>query len=173
MNDQRDMTYGVLAGKRVVDLVIRAHDGPRSGSDSIREWPKVELMESDVVDVGTGIHPVMLLFVANEMLRASNDAGGLDALHSVVDGLAREIRIRAEPFPVAPALGRAAKRADHGAEHHIDALVVVLLAHGVAAVVPHLAVPRRSHGAAGGERRVVVGCLRVSGLKRRQLGALT
>jgi hypothetical protein len=89
--------------------------------------------------------------------RTSNDPSGLDALDGVVDRLAGEVRVRAETLPIAAALGRAAERADHGAEHDVDALVVVLLAHGVAAVVPDLAVPRRGHRPAGGERGVVVG----------------
>jgi hypothetical protein len=90
--------------------------------------------------------------------RTSNDPGSLNAFDGMVDSLAGEVRIRAETLPIAAALGRAAKRADHGAEHDIDALVVVLLAHGVAAVVPDLAVPRRRHCPTGGERGVVVGC---------------
>lgn len=43
---------GVLATIRVVDLIVRAHDGTDASADGISKGPGVELVHSLVVQVG-------------------------------------------------------------------------------------------------------------------------
>jgi len=77
------MTYGVLATIGVVDLLVRTHDRAGTSSYGISEWPKIEFMHGNVVDVGAqslcDIKPVPLSFrdlsktfllIGNIMLRA-------------------------------------------------------------------------------------------------------
>jgi hypothetical protein len=42
----------ILAGIRVVDLVVRAHDGAYTSADRISEWPQVEFVHGNIVDIG-------------------------------------------------------------------------------------------------------------------------
>lgn len=42
----------VLAGLRLVDFVVAAHDGTYTSVDGLGEWPEVELVHRAVVNVG-------------------------------------------------------------------------------------------------------------------------
>lgn len=102
----------VLAGLRVVDLVVRAHDGTSTGADSIGKGPQVELVQSLVVNIGAdgideakvlkvaGLAEVLLL-VQNKVLGASNDTSILNTTDGFSNCNTSENRVWAEAFPVA------------------------------------------------------------------------
>lgn len=101
----------VLAGLRVVDLVVRAHDGTRAGADGVSKGPQVQLVQSLVVQVGAdGIDKAkvseiaglaeMLLLVHNEVLGAGNDTSILDTANGFSNCYTRENRIGAKALPV-------------------------------------------------------------------------
>ena len=102
----------VLAGLRVVDLVVGAHDGTSTGTDSISKRPQIQLVQSLVIDVGAdgvdeakvleiaGLAEVLLL-IENEVLGAGNDFGILDTANGFANCDAGKNRVRPEAFPVA------------------------------------------------------------------------
>jgi hypothetical protein len=100
-----------VATLRVVDLVVRAHDGTSAGTNGVRKWPKVQLVKSLVIDVRADRvnlfalectrRAEVLLLVQDVVLRASNDAGILDTLDGVGNSNAGEIWVGGEAFPVA------------------------------------------------------------------------
>ena len=105
----------VLARITVIDLVVRAHDRASPSTDGIGKWPKIELVQSHIVDVGavtvgkivkSSLRNLskMLLFVADVMLRASNDTLALNPLNALSHHDTAQDRIRTEAFPVSTTL---------------------------------------------------------------------
>jgi len=92
----------VLAGVRVIDLVVRAHNGASSSTDGISERPEVQLVESNVIDVGAGSFAdiaarlitaltEVFLLVENVMLSARNDTSVLNTLDGFGNGHSTEV----------------------------------------------------------------------------------
>lgn len=162
---------GVLAAIAVINLVVGAHDSTGSSPDSVGERPEVQLVQSDIVNVGAqrlgdvdtealglGGLAEMLLLVENVVLGAGDDAGILDTLDGFGNGNTREGGIGTEAFPVATTGGSASQRTNDGTKQNIDTLASKLRALVVTSLVPKAAVERGSNGAARREGRVVVRC---------------
>jgi hypothetical protein len=75
----------ILTAVRIIDAVIRAHNGPDAGLDAIHERPKVVFMEGLVIYIGrlsldTEVGPtVRFLLIADEVL-ASLSVNSLDTM---------------------------------------------------------------------------------------------
>jgi hypothetical protein len=53
----------ILASVAVVGLIVGTHDGSDSSLDRIREWPKVQLVQSLIVNIRRQLFSVMLLLI--------------------------------------------------------------------------------------------------------------
>lgn len=118
---------------------------------------RVGLSDVPTKVLGLGLLAEVLLLVGDVMLSTRHHASRLDALDALRKHLAGKHGVRRETFPVTAALGRPAERTGDGAELHIDALVVVLLAHALATEEREVAVPGGGDVDAGWEHADEVG----------------
>lgn len=82
----------------------------------------------------------MLLLVEDKVLRGGLDARLLEPEHALERGLAGQVRVRAEPFPVAPAGGEPPE-VHHGRERDVRAFSPEFAAERVRARADKFAVP--------------------------------
>lgn len=117
------------------------------------------------------IHPIHLLFIANEMLHRGRHALLLHAPNRLSGANTLEDRIRPEALPVAAALGLATQGSHGRAEPDVDALAPGLFAHGDAALVHELLVKGGPDGDAVREDGHMVGLAdSVGGVVEAELG---
>ncbi|TKW55497.1 hypothetical protein CTA1_6920 [Colletotrichum tanaceti] len=176
----------VLAGVRLVQAVVAAHDARDAGADGVGKGPEVQLVQGAVVHVGGDggdlgavgeprVGPLGLLLVADQVLGAGLHAGVLHALDGEPHGDAREVRVDREALPVAAAQRLASKGSGDRAvvvehthvsnktrnvpEPDVDALVAELVAQGPAALVDELLIPAGGRGEPRGEDADEVGAV--------------
>ena len=94
----------VLARPRSVDLVVGAHERGDSSFDGVGKRPKVQFMESAVVNVRAHSLAVALLLVANVMLSTSLHASVLHTLDGISHRNTRKVGIGGETLPIATSL---------------------------------------------------------------------
>jgi hypothetical protein len=102
-------------------------------------------------------HGLLTLFIHDEVLSTSNYVGILDANNSVGESNTRHIRVDGEAFPVTATSGHATQRTSSRSKENINTLVMLLLAHLLATVLPEMTAPRGTGRDADGEGTRIVG----------------
>jgi hypothetical protein len=145
----------VLASVRVVDSLVRAHQGACSFTQSIHEWPSVQLVQCAVIYIGrdslafiTGASPVFL-FLSKPVLPTSsasvssqsentiylwcsNHTLFLRASGNEASSNSSKIWIRSKAFPVAASSYYSSDRTNERAQSDVDPLAPVLSSESLA-----------------------------------------
>jgi hypothetical protein len=123
------------------------HGACNTSLNTLRKRPHINFMESLIGEVRTFdlghqiLTTEMFLFVCDIMLRTSNDTRILDTLHGLCRTDAREERIGTKTLPI-PTTGCDTTHVHHGTEGYVDTFTTELLAHGEAALINEVFVPR-------------------------------
>ena len=147
------VAHGVLA----VDLVVGGHDGPGVAlADGDLEAAEVELAGGALGDALIDGRAVGLLGVYGEVLGGDACALALHALDIGGGDLTRQQRVFRVVFEVTSAEGIAVE-VHAGAEDHVAAILLGLVADGLADLRHEVGVPGGGETRADGEGRGIVG----------------
>ncbi|KAI3483603.1 hypothetical protein L1887_53519 [Cichorium endivia] len=152
----------VLAGPRVVDEVVRAHDRSCTRLDTAEERMQVDLALSARVEVGAALVSEVLLLIVDVVLECGLHAGILCAKDRVVGALAVQVRVSTEAFPVTATKGGTCD-VHHGSQPDVGTLGLELFTESMRTLVEEVAIEGCGGGDGIGERGDTVGASHASG----------